>query len=203
MQRQEARTGWGFPSEIMKRKIRCDAKCKREAHSEYDRTEKSKRIAERLFAHPDFKSAKTILFYASTKHEANTHEMIEDALMAGKKVALPATDMKCHCLHIFEIKCLRDVEPGQFGILEPVKGKSSPIKPASVDLVIVPGLAFDCKGNRIGYGMGFYDSLLKQMPHAKAIALAFEFQLVEEIPSEAHDVRVHRIITEERAIECQ
>jgi len=187
----------------MKKKIRSDVKVKREAHPDGERVAKSAKIGERLFALPEFKRARVILFYASKKHEVQTHELIEQALLLGKRVAVPLTDMRCHCLHLSEVKCLRDLAPGHFGILEPTKATFRPVSPHSIDIVIVPGVAFDPQGNRIGYGMGFYDSLLRQMPHAKAIALAFEFQLVDEIPAEAHDVRVHRIITEDRVVTCK
>lgn len=186
----------------MKKKIRGEVKERREAHPESERIGKSKKIAETLFSLTEFKKAKLVLFYASTKHEVHTHEMIESALMAGKRVAVPLTDMKRRCLSISEVKCLKDLAPGHFGILEPTKETFRQVSPQSVDLVIVPGIAFDLKGNRIGYGMGFYDSLLRQMPHAKAIALAFDFQVVDEIPAEAHDVRVHKVVTEQRLVEC-
>ncbi len=187
----------------MKSRLRGEAKMRREAHPESERIAKSGRIAEKLFSLPEFKKAKTILFYASTKHEVHTHEMIVRALLQGKRVAVPLTDMKCHCLHLSEVKSLGDLAAGRFGILEPTKETFRPVQPGEVDLVIVPGIAFDSHGNRIGYGMGFYDSLLRQMRHAKAIALAFEFQVVDEIPAEAHDVRVHHVVTEERVIECR
>jgi 5-formyltetrahydrofolate cyclo-ligase len=91
---------------------------------------------------------------------------------------------------------------GAYNILEPRQECVNEVSPESIDLMIVPGVAFDCQGNRIGHGMGYYDRLLQKKMRAHYFGLAFELQIVESIPSEKHDIKVEKIVTEERIIIC-
>jgi len=102
------------------------------------------------------------------------------------------------------LKNLNELEPGAFNILEPKKEFFRPVSPDDIDLVIIPGVAFDKDGDRIGYGMGFYDRFLRSMKkNIPVVALAYEFQIVDDIPVDDTDVTVHKIITEERIIEVE
>ena len=160
-------------------------------------------IKERLFRSPEFINAKTIMFYVSTKDEVKTEFMIKDALKLGKKVVVPISDLKKRTLHLSEIKDFdNELEPGVFNILEPEKEFLRPVSAEEVDLVIVPGVAFDEEGDRIGYGMGFYDRFLRTIrKHVPVIGLAYELQIVDDIPVDDTDVTVDKIVTEERIIE--
>jgi len=185
----------------MKKKMKEEVGERRKNHAESEREAKSVRIMEQLFALPEFAAAKTILFYASKKDEVQTFAMIQKALDMGKRVALPITVVEGKNLVLSEVSNLKGLVPGAFGVREPAN--YVPVRTDAVDLVIVPGVAFDTQGDRIGHGMGYYDKLLKEMPQARFVALAFELQMIPDVPEEAHDVRVHKIVTEARVIECK
>jgi len=161
------------------------------------RAAKSREIGERLFALPEFKSARVAMFFASFRSEVDTGPMIRHALTSGKRVILPK--VKGKDLALFEIRDFqKDVSPGAWGIPEPVA--SNPIDLAEIDLIVVPGVAFDGRGNRLGYGAGFYDRLLHAFTKA-IVALAFENQIVPRIHADPHDVPMEKIVTEKRVIE--
>ncbi|HZV48007.1 MAG TPA: 5-formyltetrahydrofolate cyclo-ligase [Thermodesulfovibrionales bacterium] len=165
------------------------------------RTEKDLHIRETLFSLPEFLSAKAVLFYASFRSEVETLSLIRESLAMGKKVLLPKVDTKNSVLTLYEIKNMNELAPGYMGIPEPdLPAKRSAVLD-DVDLAIIPGVAFDLQGNRLGYGAGYYDNLLsgrgRKIP---IIALAYEEQLVAAIPSEKHDVRVNLIVTDKRVI---
>lgn len=160
------------------------------------RTAKSREIEERLFSLPEFKAASTVLFFASFRSEVDTAQMIRRALTFGKRVILPK--VQGTELALFEIADIdKDVSPGAWGIPEPHETK--PVRLDEVELIIVPGAAFDNRGNRLGYGAGFYDKLLAAF-RKSTVALAFEAQLVPQVPADLHDIPIKKIITERRVI---
>ena len=163
------------------------------------RRAKSREIEQRLFDLPEFKSAALVMFYASFQSEVETHGMIRRALAEGKRVVLPR--VKGKELELLEIENFdRDVSPGAWGIPEPDRGKPAVVQ--DIGLIIVPGAVFDERGNRVGYGAGFYDKLLPQYQGMTA-ALAFELQVVPQVPADAHDVPMKKIVTEKRVIEIK
>jgi 5-formyltetrahydrofolate cyclo-ligase len=171
-----------------------------------ERGKKSKSIHSRLFSLPEFVTAKTLAFYVSFKSEVLTGTMIREALSLGKAVVVPITDLANRRLKLSRIvDYTADLAPGTWGILEPKPDRIRLMSLKEVDLIITPGAAFDKKGCRIGYGGGFYDSLLKSVQERRpSVALAFELQMVEEVPVESgHDEPVEIIITEERVIRCK
>ena len=124
--------------------------------------------------------------------------MIRRALAEGKRVVLPR--VKGKDLELLEIESFdRDVAPGAWGIMEPEGGK--PVQLKDIGLIAMPGAVFDEKGNRIGYGAGFYDKLLP-LYKGRTVALAFELQIVPAVPTAAHDIPVQKIITEKRIIDA-
>jgi 5-formyltetrahydrofolate cyclo-ligase len=181
----------------LKHKIRCEVHEAKKGHSAREIAEKSKAIAERLFRLPEYKKAKTIMFYASKKLEVQTLAVIKMALRE-KNVAVPL--VKGDDMTAIQITGIGELVPGAFGVPEPRRGPE--IRPKDIDLVIVPGVAFDAKGNRVGYGKGYYDKYLKKTIRAQVVALAYEFQISPRVPAECHDVRVHKIITEKRTVSC-
>ncbi len=175
----------------------------RNSQSQFSAITKSYRIQGRLFRLPEFTRAKTILFYVSTRDEVKTESMIKKALEYGKRVVVPISNLKERTLNLSEIKDFdSELEPGAFNILEPKERFLRPVSPEEIDLVIVPGVAFDEKGNRLGYGMGFYDRFLRSVKKdTPVIGLAYEFQIIEKIPVDDTDVTVDKVVTEERIIE--
>ncbi|OGW74825.1 MAG: 5-formyltetrahydrofolate cyclo-ligase [Omnitrophica bacterium RBG_13_46_9] len=156
---------------------------------------KSETIKKKLFSLPEFKRAKFVMFYASQDREVNTEEMIDEAIKMGKKVALPC----CSSLKTIVSKEItdrhRDLEKGTYGISEPRKCQKN-IQPDKIDLIVVPGIAFDRKNRRIGRGKGYYDRFLGRLSRNKcSVGLAFDFQIVENLPKDSHDIPVSKVIT--------
>ncbi len=125
----------------------------------------------------------------------------------GKKVLVPVVDKESEQLVLSDLRDFDlELEPGTFGILEPKPSYRRIVPLAEVDLVLVPGLAFDVKGHRLGRGKGYYDKLLREISlnrrDVKFVGLAHSFQVLGEIPHERHDISVHKIVTEGGVIDC-
>jgi 5-formyltetrahydrofolate cyclo-ligase len=164
-----------------------------------ERRAKSRLIEDKLFSLPEFRAARVILFYASFRSEVETWEMIRRALAEGTRVVLPR--VKGKELALFEIRDFdQDVRPGTWDIPEPAQGRPASVR--EVDLIVVPGSVFDERGNRMGYGGGFYDRLLPSFT-GPTVGLAFELQIVDRVPVGPHDVPVKKIVTEKRVITAQ
>ena len=165
----------------------------------HDKPRLSAAIVERLAALPEYGTAHTLSCYVSTADEVHTHELLKKAWSAGKRTAVPYIGGG-HIV-LFHLTSLAELAPGNFGILEPKRELRSlaerRIEPADLDLVIVPGVAFDRRCGRLGHGKGHYDYLLPQArPAARRIGMAFECQLVDEVPMLPHDVFLDAVITE-------
>lgn len=159
---------------------------------------KSEQIAAAARALPEYKNAKTILFYVSAKkNEVDTHALIHDALSKGVRVLVPVTDFDKNELIVSELRDMNELEPARFGLLEPAGNAIRPVDPAEADIVIVPGVAFDRECRRVGFGGGYYDRLLSG-GGAVSIALSYEGQMVDRVPTDSHDVPVDIIVTEKQ-----
>jgi 5-formyltetrahydrofolate cyclo-ligase len=164
--------------------------------------EKSDSIKNKLFEMKEFKGADSILFYVSYDNEVFTHDMIKECLSNGKDVIVPISNKENKNLILSKLNEWNDLNIGSYGILEPRVDKIKNISIDEIDMVVVPGVGFDEKGRRIGHGKGYYDNLLRNSKKAFHIGLAFEFQIVERIPAEKHDIPVDKIVTEKRIIPC-
>ncbi|EJO5345971.1 5-formyltetrahydrofolate cyclo-ligase [Clostridium botulinum] len=154
-------------------------------------------IEEKLYNNFLYKYSNCIFIYVSLKDEVNTHNIIKAGLEQGKKIVVPKVISIKEGMEGVEIKDFLDlIECGQYKILEP-RNFDNRVDPKKIDLVILPGLAFDDKGGRLGYGGGFYDrfipKLKKQVPK---IALAYDFQMVDNVPKDPHDISVDQVITD-------
>jgi len=190
-------------SSLQKKNLRQKILALRDALHSEERQKKSASIHQHLFSLPEFVTAQSVAFFVSFKSEVLTESMIREALALPKVVAVPTTDLTNRRLLFSRIMDYTgDLAPGTWGILEPRPDRVSPLALAEIDLVITPGAVFDQKGQRIGYGGGFYDGLLKSF-HKPAVALAYAVQMVEEVPTvSGHDEPVDIIITEEGIIRC-
>jgi len=156
---------------------------------------KSRMIAEQFWQLPAIGKARSILFYASMPGEVDTLAMIEKAIFLGKRVALPIVEKNKGKLIPTVILSMEDVHKGTYGIAEPHSDPDKALALKDIDAVIVPGLAFDRCNNRLGRGAGYYDRFLSTLPKTvTTVGLAFDFQLTESLPTEAHDVRLQQII---------
>jgi 5-formyltetrahydrofolate cyclo-ligase len=185
-----------------KSEIRRKTRVRRAGLSEKDRNKKSKSIMAFLFDFANFREARTVLFYMNSGSEVATDAMIRRALEYEKVVALPWVDEKDGKIVPLKIDDLdRDVKPGYKGIREPIPQQCKEIPAGMIDLAIMPGIAFDERGGRIGHGTGFYDRFIPDLDvTTRKVALAFECQIVSQIPMEPHDRYIDIIITEKRVI---
>jgi len=168
----------------------------RKSLSPEEAREKSRCIAAALRILPEYAAAKSVLFYVSAKaNEVDTHALIQEALEKGVRVLVPATDFDNHVLKIAEILAMQELVPGRFGLLEPAPDQLRIRTAEDADVIIVPGVAFDRKCRRVGFGGGYYDRLLSGR-RSPAVALAYEGQLMERAPVDAHDVPVDLLVTE-------
>jgi 5-formyltetrahydrofolate cyclo-ligase len=167
-----------------------------------DKDELSRQICDTFMALPEYAAAQTVLFYLDVRSEVRTRSALPLALQSGKHIVVP------YCvnseLELFLLTGMDELAVGMYKILEPRSElRDLPEKKVAtkeIDLVMVPGVAFDRNGARMGHGLGYYDKLLQHArPDAPLVALAFECQLFPEIPTEAHDIFMDKIITE-RAI---
>ncbi len=182
-----------------KKDIRKCALAKRNCISKQEWEEKSRLICEKVVTHPFFLDSDVIYCYVDYRNEVCTRGIIETAWKQDKKVAVPKVigdEMEFHYIQSCE-----DLKEGYRGIPEP--WKNNPACDTGYVLIIMPGAAFDIMCNRIGYGKGYYDKYLHAHPNYKTLALAFEFQMVEHIPSGEYDICPNMIITEENTYERQ
>jgi 5-formyltetrahydrofolate cyclo-ligase len=161
---------------------------------------KSSIIIDKLVKLDVFKQSKTIFVYMDFKNEVKTIPLIKQMLLDGKNVVVSYTDVKNVKLIPVRLRDLEnDLEKSPFGYLQPKKNLIVPVEVEKLDLIIVPGVVFGMDLNRIGFGKGYYDRVLEiKRKDAKAIAIAYEFQIQDKIPSEEHDVKMDMIITEEK-----
>jgi 5-formyltetrahydrofolate cyclo-ligase len=182
---------------MTKAEIRRDILAIRDA--ERNREGKSRLIQERLLEQQEFELSTTILSYIGVKSEVGTGLIVQEALRAGKRLAAPYVEGD-RLLAAF-IESPLELEPSRFGLLDPdEKVRGDPARRCDigeVELFIVPGVAFDRAGGRLGHGKGYYDRMLAEAGiGARFLALAFECQLIPSVPMSARDVPMHRVITE-------
>lgn len=170
-----------------------------------ERFEATKKIKDALFSLPEFKDAKSVHFFVSFGSEVITSEMIKDAIKMGKSVVVPFVDREKKELRLSELKdFFKELEAGYWGILEPKKEYRREASIDDVDLMVMPGVAFDEGGRRLGYGMAFYDKLLtSRKKNTPLIAIAFDMQVVDDVPCERHDILIDKIVTEKRVIDIK
>jgi 5-formyltetrahydrofolate cyclo-ligase len=147
-----------------------------------------------------YKKANTIFAFVSFKSETDTHKIIKYAIHDGKTICVPRIKSKQKGIEIFKIDSFDQLEKGYFGILEPIESCLA-VESKDIDLILMPGVAFDRQGGRLGYGAGFYDRFLSKInTSVDKIAVAYHFQVLDNIPMDEHDVRIDGIVTEEEAI---
>ncbi len=162
------------------------------------RLKKSLLIKEKLFSQREFLDALTVMFYISKNGEVDTTRMIQETLKSGKRTVVPVTLVKEKKIIPSELKDYAlELDLGPYGILQPKPEFVREIRPEEIDLVLVPGVAFDQKGNRLGRGGGYFDRFLRifRAMGKPLLGLAFDFQMLEKLPVLDHDIPVTRVIT--------
>ena len=170
--------------------LRCDMKARRNALTDEEKKHAAANCLSKLKELPEFMNADWIYAYIACRNELETSDIISWCLSYGKHVAVPK--VQGEIMHFYEITALSDCVPGAFGILEPAGEEKDRI--TTPGFMLVPGLAFDKNGNRLGYGGGFYDKYLASHEEIITAALGYDFQIVEKVPSESHDRRMDYLI---------
>jgi 5-formyltetrahydrofolate cyclo-ligase len=164
---------------------------------------RSKAICARLAGMTVFLGGRHVFTYVSRGNEVQTHELIRDLLMDGKRVGVPTFDSERDAYHATWIRHFPDdLQPGKLDILEPRMDKVRRAEWDKFEVLLIPGLAFDARGHRLGRGKGYFDRMLEQAPGVK-VALAYDFEVLAEVPVAAHDVPMDFIVTETRVIRCE
>lgn len=176
----------------------------RNSLSHSDLIKKSSLIMEKLFCSNEFDKAKKILFFMSLEKEVQTWDMICQSFQIGKKVHLPITVKNSFDLKIARIRDTNiNFVSGAYGIKEPEEGSYDFVDPQEIDLIVVPGLAFDNQGSRLGFGKGYYDRLFANgNPKALRFGVALDFQVVASLPQSKTDLPVHLIATDKQVLFC-
>ena len=173
-----------------KTELRREIRARKRAMTEAEIEERSAKLAQLFFASRAYQNAKTIYGYLPYNQEVRTVPMLERALKDGKKVAVPKVygdEMK-----FLYLDDLNAVAKGYVGIPEPIADE--PVAHDETALVLMPGLAFDPQGHRIGYGGGFYDKFLAAEPNHPTLALCYEFQMLPKLDVEDHDIPVDMVL---------
>jgi 5-formyltetrahydrofolate cyclo-ligase len=182
--------------------IRDDISQKMSELSESIRAEKNRAIEARLFEFANFLEAKIALLYINGDYEVQTESIIKRSYVYNKIVVLPAFDPEKFEMRLMKVdKLSKELIPGPRSVLEPDANRCKTVPMERIDIAIIPGLAFDEKGGRIGSGKGYYDRLIPKLAiTTRKVALTFEEQIVPQIPMESHDKHVDIIITDRRII---
>ena len=194
----------GKPEKERKAKLRTSYLQKRNAMERETQIMAGKKIKDRVLAMKQVKLARTVFLYASYQSEVPTKELLQALLAAGKRVALPKVDGER--MNFYAVTAWEELMPGYHGILEPEPHGAEPVLPREGDVMLLPGAVFDRKGNRIGYGKGYYDRYLSELEAAYrrlpyCVGLCYHKQLWKGIlPTEDTDRRMDGIVTERKVI---
>jgi 5-formyltetrahydrofolate cyclo-ligase len=188
---------------LSKRKLRKEILSRLKAVKSLEILKKSAVIRDRLFALEEFKRARCVIAYVSMPDEVDTHQLIDESIGMGKQIGVPVlTAAKGkkgkRDLIISQITDrIKQLEIGPYGIKQPKQSDIKPVPCKEMDLILVPGLAFDREGNRLGRGKGYYDRFLEKIPKtALTIGLCFDFQVAESVPKLPHDIPVRMLISD-------
>jgi len=185
---------------ILKERLRAEVLERRRLMAFEAVYEASVRVQKAFLGSEEYGQSSCMSLYSSFRNEVLTDEIFHAAVASGREVFYPRVvrGLSRH-LEFFKVTHLGELSPGSYEIQEPCGGEVKG-EPGALDLVVVPGAAFDHKGGRLGYGKGYYDHALSGLS-CRVVALAYDFQVIDgELPMEEHDVRVSAIVTETRII---
>jgi 5-formyltetrahydrofolate cyclo-ligase len=185
---------------IDKEEIRQRILTLRNAMTPEDVAVKSSVIVRRLMELKEFREPSTLMVFLSFGSEVQTDGIIRWGWENGKRIVVPRCRPEGRRLTPCLLEGFAELEAGHYGIREPKAGLVRPVPAGEIGVVLVPAVAFDRRGTRIGYGGGYYDRFLPEVPRAARIGAAFSCQIVAGIPADPHDIPVDRIVTEEEII---
>ena len=195
-----------LPDDPQARKAAIREQARKSRIAQKNKDDVSRAICAAFMALPTYRAAKTVMWYVDAGSEVRTRHTLPEALTHGKRVVVPWCVVETNQLELFHLENMSELIEGAYKILEPKDELrhllTKRVQPEELDLVMVPGTAFDPRGGRMGQGKGYYDRLLaRARPNAPLVALAFDCQIFDEIPVAAHDVFMDLVLTESRVIE--
>ncbi len=158
--------------------------------------ERSALIQKRLIGSAVFQGARSLALYSSCQNEVLTDAVFNAAREDGKDVYYPRVFRGRDVMVFLPVLSLDELTPGAFDVREPEAGEDAAVDPGALDLVVLPGVAFDRRGARLGFGKGYYDRALEGCGKPLLLALAYDFQVVEAVPTGPHDVKMDALVTE-------
>src|SRR6476620_6223823 len=191
--------------EAQTRKAAIREQARKNRVAQKNKEEVSRAICAQFIALPAYKAARTVMWYVDAGSEVRTRHTLPEALTHGKRVVVPWCVVETNTLELFHLEDVSELVEGAYKILEPKdelrRLPAKVVQPEELDLVMVPGTAFDPHGGRMGQGKGYYDRLLANArPNAPLVGMAFDCQVFEEIPVSPHDVFMDLVLTETRTI---
>lgn len=181
-----------------KKRVRNLVLARRGALTERERQGKSLHIEKQVLTLPEYEKAQTVMLFLNFRDEVETTALAEETLTRGKQLVLPRCAPQGILIPALIRDLDQDIEPGTWGIREPRLQGLREADPWAIDLVIVPGAAFDGQGNRLGYGGGYYDRFFGRLrPEVLRVAIAFATQVLPEVPVDPHDQKMSILVTEE------
>jgi 5-formyltetrahydrofolate cyclo-ligase len=188
---------------LNKRLLRTEILTKRSLLTQEKIQEYSNKIQNTLYEMDEYKNAKRIMCFVSNGSEVDTHPLIDRAILDGKSIVVPITVSKTKELLVSDLFSLEELEVGFYNIEVPKEEFLRLVNPGTIDLVLVPGVALAKDGYRVGYGGGYYDRFLAKLDSSvPKIALGFDLQVVDKVPTEHFDIPVDLIVTEKGIINC-
>ncbi|MBX9584118.1 MAG: 5-formyltetrahydrofolate cyclo-ligase [Gemmataceae bacterium] len=193
------------PADPQARKAAIREQARKARVAQKDKDAVSRQICAAFTALPAYRAAGTVMWYVDAGSEVRTRHTLPEALTHGKRVVVPWCVVETNELELFRLESMDELVEGAYKILEPREElrrlPAKVVRPEELDLVMVPGTAFDPRGGRMGQGKGYYDRLLaRARPDAPLVALAFDCQLFDEIPVAPHDVFMDLVLTETQAL---
>jgi 5-formyltetrahydrofolate cyclo-ligase len=196
------------PTDPQARKTAIREQARKNRVAQKDKDAVSRVICAKFMALPAYKAARTVMWYVDAGSEVRTRHTLPEALGHGKRVVVPWCVVETNTLELFLLADMTELVEGAYKILEPKPElrhlPNKVVKPEELDLVMVPGTAFDLRGARMGQGKGYYDRLLASArPNAPLVGMAFDCQIFDEIPVAPHDVFMELVLTETRTVTGQ
>ncbi len=175
----------------------------RDQQSSVELETKSRRIMDAVVGLPEYRKSRVVASYVDKDSEVRTRPLIRKALTSRKRVLVPIVDKENRDLLYSEIKGLDELGPGAYEIPEPKPRFRKIRELESAGIVVVPGIAWDLDGYRLGWGKGYFDTVLKRLPDKSvSVGLAFDLQIVDRVPRAQFDLPVDIIVTESRVVHC-
>ena len=190
------------PAAVQKKALRAEILAQRRAMTSAQRAAADAAIAEQILAHPDYAGAETVFAYVSMPHEVGTRALLDRILQSGKRLGLPVCDPETHTLTFYRLDAAEELVRGMYRIPVPPVSEDRRLTPDAATLVLVPMLAFDGEGYRLGAGGGYYDRFLAEYGQTvRVLGICYAENRLTQLPHDAYDQKISCCVTEQKGEE--